>query len=70
MYTHIFKEKLLTVFYESQIDPKKWLAVVGQGHKGVNETRRLLVRSPLEGMNYYFLIFLFLRFGTKAKVWR
>ena len=32
---------------------------VAQGHKGVSETRQLWVRSPLKGINYYFLIFLF-----------
>ena len=43
--------------------------VAAQWHKGVTETRRLWVRSPLEKMNY-FLIFSFLRSGTKAKVRR
>ena len=38
---------------------------VAQQHRGVTVTQRLQVRS-LGGMNYYLLIFLFLRSGTKA----
>ena len=38
-------------------------AVVAKGNKGMTATRRLSVRSPLEGMCYYFLIFSFLRSG-------
>ena len=45
-------------------------AVVAQWHGGVTETRRLWVRSRLEDMNDDFLIFSFLRSGTKAKVRR
>ena len=33
-------------------------------------TRRLWVQSLLDGMNYYFVIFLFFRFGTKVKARR
>ena len=29
---------------------------MAQGHKSMTVTRRLRVRSPLEGMNYYLLI--------------
>ena len=46
------------------------LAIVAQGHKGVTKTRGLWIRSPLEGMNYYFLMFLFIRSGSKAKARR
>ena len=42
-------------------------AVVAQGHKGVTVTRRLWVGFPFGGINYYLLIFSFLRSGTKAK---
>ena len=41
--------------------------VVAQGHKGETVTRRLWVQSPLEVMNYYFLMFSYLRSGTKVK---
>ena len=36
--------------------------------KSVNVTGRLSVRFPIEGMTYYLLIFSFLHFSTKAKV--
>ena len=42
--------------------------LVAQGHKGVTVTRRLWVRFPIEGMNYYLLIFSFLRLGTEAQI--
>ena len=38
-----------------------------QGNKGVIVMRRLWVRSPFERMNYYLIIFSFLRSGIKAK---
>ena len=41
-----------------------------QEHKCVTETWWLWVRSPLERLNYYFLIFSFLCSGTKVKAWR
>ena len=41
-------------------------AVVAQEQKGVIVTRSW-VRSPFEGTNYYFLIFLFLRFDIRVK---
>ena len=42
-------------------------AVVKQEHKGVTVARQLWVRSPLEGINYYLLLFSFLRSGAKVK---
>ena len=41
---------------------------MAQKRNGVTVMRRLWVRSPLEGMNYYLIIFSFLRFATKANV--
>ena len=41
-----------------------------QGHKGETEMWRLWVRYPRERINYYFLIFSFLRSGIKSKVRR
>ena len=43
-----------------------FLIVMAQGHTGVTVTRRLWIRYPLEGMNYYLLMFSFLCSGTKA----
>ena len=41
---------------------------MAQGHKGVTVTRRLWVRSTLEGMEYLFnFIFPFLRSSVEAK---
>ena len=43
---------------------------MAQGHRSETVTRRLWVRSPVEGMHYYLLIFSFLCSGNKAKVQR
>ena len=40
---------------------------MAQRRKRVVVTRRLWVRSPLVGVNYYLLMFLFLRSGIKGK---
>ena len=54
-------------FYINQKKREK-RPLVAQGHKGVFVTRRLWIRSPLERMNYYFLIRSFPCFGTEAKL--
>ena len=53
--------------YRIEIQKNSIEAVVEQGHKVVTVSRLLWIRSPLERINYYLLLCLFLRSSTKAK---